>query len=116
MMEMLPTHTDKTLLGELGQRIARLRVQSRMTQAELAFEAGISKSTLERLEAGKSIQVAGLLRVLRVLGLIGHLDRLVPATVDGPLALLDGSRPVRKRSPRKKKPDAETGPWRWGDQ
>jgi transcriptional regulator with XRE-family HTH domain len=116
MTEMLSTHTDKTLLAEMGHRIARLRVEAGMTQAGLAYEAGISKSTVERLEAGRSIQLAGLLRVLRVLQLIGHLDRLLPEPVQGPIALLDGEKAVRRRPPRKKKPDAEAVPWRWGDQ
>ncbi len=116
MTQMLSTHTDLTLLTELGHRIARLRVDAGLTQAALAYEAGISKSTVERLEAGHSIQLAGLLRVLRVLGLIGNLDRLLPEPVKGPIALLDGAEPVRRRPPRKKKPDAETVPWRWGDQ
>ncbi len=122
MTGLLDTHTDPFILAELGQRIARLRVDAQMTQAQLAYEAGISKSTVERLEAGRSIQVAGLIRVLRVLGLVANLDLLLPAPAQGPLALLDGGpsvqRPtdVRRRSPRKKKPDAEAAPWRWGDQ
>jgi len=116
MTQMLSTHTDLTLLTEIGHRIARLRVDAGMTQAALAYEAGISKSTVERLEAGRSIQLAGLLRVLRVLGLIGNLDQLLPEPVTGPIALLDGAEPVRRRPPRKKKPDAVTVPWRWGDQ
>jgi len=116
MTGLLETHTDEFILEELGRRIARLRVDAPMTQAQLAYEAGISKSTVERLEAGRSVQLAGLIRVLRVLGLVGGLDLLLPESAPGPLALLDGDRPARRRAPRKKKPDAEATPWRWGDQ
>ena len=116
MTELLDTHTDPFILAELGRRVARLRVDARMTQAQLAYESGISKSTVERLEAGRSIQMAGLIRVLRVFGLVGHLDLLLPPPVQGPIALLDGDQPVRQRSPRRKKPAADATPWRWGDQ
>ena len=44
--------SDETLLKELGQRIARLRLERNLSQAQLAEQAGISKRTLERLEAG----------------------------------------------------------------
>lgn len=116
MTGLLDTHSDAFILAELGRRVARLRVDAGLTQAQLAYEAGISKSTVERLEAGRSIQLAGLIRVLRVLGLVARLDLLLPPPAPGPLALLDGDQPVRRRPPRRKKPDADAAPWRWGDQ
>ena len=60
-------HTDEQLLAELGRRLARCRLDMDATQAALAFEAGISKRTLERIEAGASVQTTSLIRVLRAL-------------------------------------------------
>jgi transcriptional regulator with XRE-family HTH domain len=42
--------SDEALLQELGRRIARLRLERNLSQAQLAEQAGISKRTLERLE------------------------------------------------------------------
>ena len=70
-------HTDEQLLAELGRRLARCRLDMDATQAALAFEAGISKRTLERIEAGASVQTTSLIRVLRALRLVENLDALV---------------------------------------
>ena len=63
--------SDEALLQELGQRIARLRLERNLTQAQLADQAGISKRTLEHLEAGAAAaQLSLFLRVLRQLDLL----------------------------------------------
>ena len=63
--------SDEALLQELGQRIARLRLERNLTQAQLAEQAGISKRTLEHLEAGAAAaQLSLFLRVLRQLDLL----------------------------------------------
>ena len=48
---------DASVLTELGDRLARLRLQPTLTQAQLAREAGVSKRTLIRLEHGESTQL-----------------------------------------------------------
>lgn len=57
-------------LEQLGAHIAQLRIERRLKQSELAYEAGISHRTLQRLEAGEVVKTDGLLRV------IARLDRL----------------------------------------
>jgi transcriptional regulator with XRE-family HTH domain len=73
-MASWPIHrlmSDEALLQELGQRIARLRLERNLTQAQLAEQAGISKRTLEHLEAGAAATKLSLfLRVLRQLDLL----------------------------------------------
>lgn len=109
--------SDEAVLAELGERIARLRVDRGYTQAMLAEQAGISKRTLERLEAGASCQLTSLIRVLRELGAISGLEQLLPAARPGPMALLRGKgKPPQRVRPAKtaqtSEPDAE---WTWGD-
>ena len=73
-MASWPIHrlmSDEALLQELGQRIARLRLEGTLTQAQLAEQAGISKPTLEHLEAGAAAtQLSLFLRVLGQLELL----------------------------------------------
>ena len=71
--------TDRKILGEVGDRLARHRLGRNLTQAQLAREAGVSKRTVIRLENGESSQLTNLVRVLRALSLLGNLDALVPA-------------------------------------
>jgi transcriptional regulator with XRE-family HTH domain len=106
--------TDEALLQELGRRIARQRLERNLSQAQLAEQAGISKRTLERLEAGASAtQLSLFLRVLRQLDLLERLDLLLPEPQPSPLALLELQKAGRKRAsrPRIAKP---TGSWTWG--
>ena len=50
--------TTEAALAELGLRLAQRRIQLGQTQDELATEAGVSKRTVERLEAGESTQLS----------------------------------------------------------
>lgn len=92
-----------------------------MTQAQLAEEAGISKRTVERIEAGHSTDFVMLLRVLRVLKLLEALDQLVPDLPQSPLMLLKGRGRARKRVGHSRRPRDGTAapkpaaPWKWRD-
>ena len=70
--------TDEALLRELGHRIAQQRLDRNLSQAQLAEQAGISKRTLERLEAGAAAtQLSLFLRVLRQLDRLERLALLI---------------------------------------
>lgn len=63
------TKTD-VVLKEIGVRLTRQRMLAKLTQAGLAEKAGVSKRTVERIEAGSSIQLSTMIQVLRVFGLL----------------------------------------------
>lgn len=109
--------TDSALLGTLGERLAEARLARNRTQADLAREAGISRRTLVRLEAGESTQLTNLIRVLRALGLVGNLDALVPAPAPSPLAEFRDEEARRQRATGRRAAEAESpGGWTWGDE
>ena len=106
--------SDEALLKELGQRVARHRLERNLSQAQLAEQAGISKRTLERLESGAAAtQLSLFLRVLRQLDLLERLELLIPEPQPSPLALLELQKGGRKRASRRRiaKP---TATWTWG--
>lgn len=91
--------TDEAILSELGSRLAAARLGRNLTQAALAEEAGISKRTVERMEAGAvATQLSGFLRVCRVLGLLDRLETLIPETRVSPIALLKQQGRKRQRA------------------
>src|ERR1700720_4933961 len=96
-MKITSELTDIAVLLEIGERLERRRIDAELTQAQLAEEAGISKRTVERIEAGYSTDFVMLLRVLRVLKLLEALDQLVPDLPQIPLLLLKGRGRARKR-------------------
>ncbi len=107
---------DQTLLLEIGQRLSARRVVLDLTQAELAKEAGVSKRTVERIEAGESTQTATLIRILRVLQLLINLDAMLPATGPRPMDLLKLQGKTRQRASSKKRRVQTEKDWSWGDE
>ena len=51
-MKIAKQATDKAVLAELGERLTQIRLERNLTQVQLAVEAGVAKSTVQRLEAG----------------------------------------------------------------
>lgn len=111
------TWTDEAVLAELGARLAQRRLALRLTQAELANQAGVGKRTVERIEAGHSAQLTSLIRLLRVLQLMPALHALVPESSARPMDLLKQQarlpQRVRKRADEERPSDGE--PWSWGE-
>ena len=109
---------DASVLAEIGRRLAQERLNRNWSQARLAKEAGISLSTLKRLEAGGSTQMSALIRVLRALGLLDNLDALLPQIGQSPLdAWAMRGKPRRRASPQRSSPPAPTKePWQWGEE
>lgn len=115
-MKIESSLTDQAMLEELGERLAHRRVALALTQAQAAEQAGVSKRTLERLEAGDAVQTPNLVRVLRVLDLVAALDALVPPVQAGPMAALRRGGKPRQRAPRSDRRAATGEPWRWDDE
>jgi len=107
--------TDEAVLGELGGRIAQRRLELQLTQAMLAEQAGVSKRTVERIEAGATTQMSTMIRILRTLELLDRLDGLVPEGGPRPMDMLKLKGAARQRAAgHRKKKSAEK--WQWGDE
>ncbi|BDD87675.1 helix-turn-helix domain-containing protein [Desulfofustis limnaeus] len=107
--------TDDAILTELGSRIARYRIDRQVTQADLAEQAGVSKRTVERVEAGASVQCATIIRILRALDVLQGLDRMIPEPLPRPLELLKQKGKVRQRASSHRRSDKNPEDWSWGD-
>lgn len=116
-MTFSPLLTDKELLAGIGASLERLRLDRNLTQADLAAQAGVSKSTVERLEAGGSSQLTNLVRILRALDLIESLSLLLPEAPASPVEQVRRRGKVRRRasSPTRRQP-AGRAAFRWGDE
>lgn len=116
-MKIENTLSDEAILRALGERLARRRLDLRLTQAAVAEQAGVSKRTVERMEAGASVQLSSLVRVLRVLGLMEGLEHLVPPAGPRPMDLLELKGKARRRAPASDSDDKATGSdWTWDEE
>ncbi len=114
-MRLYGTENNQTILMELGRRIQDTRIAASLTQKELAERAGISLSTLVRLESGESVRFEYVLNTLRALILLSNIDLLVQEQEIRPSDLLDyGKKRKRVRIASKENPLRK--PWKWGDE
>src|SRR5450631_1080608 len=114
-MKIAKQATDAVVLTEIGRRLARVRLEENLTQVQLAEQAGVSKSTVQRLESGDvSPQMSGFIRVCRVLDLIERLDLLVPEPVPSPVAQLKMAGRKRQRASTTKPAKPTAKKWQWG--
>jgi len=108
--------TDPAVLAEIGNRLARYRLERNLTQAELAREAGVSKRTLLRLEGGESTQLTNLIKIIRALDLLDNLDAFIPPPTPSPIEQLKTQGKQRKRAaPRSKQPE-DGHEWTWDEE
>ena len=65
-------------LGELGTRLQRARLLRNWTQAETAQKAGLSASSVKKVEAGSAhVTVAAYVALLDVFGMPAAFDRVL---------------------------------------
>ncbi len=105
---------NEAILSELGSRIAGARLNLNLTQIELAEQAGVSKRTVERAEAGGSTQLSSFIRLCRALGLVERFDSLLPVPVPSPLEQLKLQGKRRRRASHKVS-EPLPGKWTWND-
>jgi len=92
---------EQRLLSDLGERLRLARKRRRLSNAVVAGRAGISRTTLYKVEAGDAGATLGsYMRVLAVLGLEGDLNQLAADDRLG-RKLQDLALEPKRRTPRR---------------
>lgn len=95
---------------ELGRRFKYYRVQSGITQEELADKSLVSVSTITRFESGKDIGLIKLIRLLKGLNLDNNLEVLIPDVTIQPVYVIEPKKRARKKNCEHR------SDWKWGDE
>lgn len=103
------------LLADLGRQLEAYRISRNLQQVELADLAGIGRSTLARMEAGKGGTIDSLARVMRALGVEERLLQIVPDAQISPLDKRSETGKPRKRV-RKTHKIGLISEWNWDDE
>jgi transcriptional regulator with XRE-family HTH domain len=106
--------TSDTIATTLCKRLEEIRLGKNISQAELARQAGVSRSTMTRIADGRSVSLDSFIRVLQALGLADHLAALLPDPEIRPVERARQQAKQRRRASRKRK--ATEQPWKWGDE
>ena len=105
--------SSDAVIDALFQRIEQLRLSRNISQAALAKEAGVSRSTITRLASGENISVDSFVRVMQALGLADHLEALLPNPNVRPVERIRLEGAERRRASPKRK---AAGAWTWGNE
>jgi transcriptional regulator with XRE-family HTH domain len=96
--------TDNGLIKMLADFIKHHRIEQNKTQAQLAKEAGVNRSTLAEFETGKRTNLASFIQLLRALNLLYTLEQFQVQKQISPLQLAKLQTEHRKRASKAKKP------------
>lgn len=105
--------SSSTIAAALCKRLEEIRLSQNISQADLAKQAGVSRSTLTRIADGKGVSLDSFIRVMKALGLAGHLAALLPDPDVRPVELVRNEGRQRQRASGKRKPSE---PWTWADE
>lgn len=107
------TASTEAIIKALGKHIDEIRLSQNITQADLANEAGVSRSTLSRLSDGKPVSLDSFVRVMQALRLGDHLAALLPDQSIRPVDRVRLGGAERQRASGRR---ADPSDWHWGDQ
>ncbi len=107
------TESSTAIAAVLCTRLEEIRLSRNISQAELAKQAGVSRSTMTRIADGRSVSLDSFIRVVKALGLADHLAALLPDPDVRPVELAARDGVQRQRASGKRKPPAS---WSWGDE
>ena len=108
----LDAASSDAAIRALFARLEEVRLSRNISQADLAKEAGVSRSTITRLAQGQSISMDSFVRVMLALGLADHLAALLPNPSVRPVERIRQGGHERRRASRKRKAAKD---WTWGD-
>jgi transcriptional regulator with XRE-family HTH domain len=109
MANVLPSKKAASALKKLGHDVQIARKRREFTQQRLADGAGISRATVQKVEAGDpGVSLGALAMVLLVLGESNRLEQLLDVARDGVgLTISVRDLPQRVRSPRRPRSQAK---------
>ncbi|HEX9888335.1 MAG TPA: helix-turn-helix transcriptional regulator [Nitriliruptorales bacterium] len=103
-MRLTPRKVARAMV-RLGEDLRTWRRLQRLTVAQVADRADVSRDTVLRLEKGDSVNLENLLRIARALGVLDQLAGAVdPYESDVGRLRADEALPQRVRPPRSQRP------------
>jgi len=105
--------SSDTVIKALFERLEEIRLSRNVSQAALAKEAGVSRSTMTRLAQGQGISVDSFVRIMQALGLADHLAALLPNPTVRPVERIRLEGGERRRASSKRKAARD---WAWADE
>lgn len=97
--------SDSQLFAAIGAKVRYWRLEQNLSQDKLAENSAVSSSTVKKIEAGKSIALDKLVRVLRTLRKLDVLNEFIAEEEMSPAAyfVAQSDYKTRQRASKSKK-------------
>ena len=95
--------SNSAIIEEVGKRLKDYRIRRKLTQQEVAEQAGISIFSVAQIERGKVVTMSIFLSVIRVLRLLENFELFIPEIGISPIELLKLKGKTPKRIKKSKK-------------
>lgn len=103
IMDNLQKTVNSKMLGDIGNRVRKIRMQRKMTQRELAEKVMVSSSSITRLEKGQTmVSVFTIIEIAKVLG-VPISDILVESAEFNEIEMTNLVHKLKKCSPQKRR-------------
>lgn len=106
---MVTKISPEALAEALGERLKQARLNSDLTQTEVASLAGVSRKTVLNAEKGR-VQLEALIAILAALDLTSHLDNFLPEQPLSPIQLAKRQGRQRQRASGQRKSSSNGDP------
>ncbi len=107
------TASSESIINALCKRLDDIRLSRNISQATLAREAGVSRSTMTRMADGQPISLDSFVRVMAALQLTDQLAALLPDPSIRPIDRVRLQGAERQRASQQREEPASE--WTWGD-
>jgi putative transcriptional regulator len=115
------TASPQQSIQALGHQLEQLRLSKNLSQSAVASEAGVSRRTITRMEAGETVSLDTFVRVLKVYDIAERLASLFPQHTVRPIERVKLGGKQRKRAssvnrlPKDSASKPSEEPWSWDD-
>jgi len=69
--------TDDDIIKEFGSRYEKIRLNKRLSDEDVMKTGGVSKDAIHRLKNGLNINLSNFIKILRGLGELDSLEKLI---------------------------------------
>ena len=97
---------DEKVLEQLGKELRRMRLERNLSQAKVAERAGLDRTTVVKLEAGRAATLLTVVQVLRAIGKLELLDVFHEVPQPTPYMLVEAQAEYLKKQRKRAGPQS----------
>lgn len=95
--------SDLEIVMEICQAVKQMRINKNISQQEIAERSGLDRTTISRMESGRSVSLLTFVQVLRALNMLEVFNVFKAYQIESPIKLLKEEEKKRKRAGKSKK-------------